>query len=422
MDAQPNGSSAQSSTETLQDRDALVIGAGPAGLATAAMLRKQGLRTLVVDRASRVGASWRARYDRLHLNTSRWFSHLPGCPFPAEDGLWPSRDAMVRYLERYAEHHRIELLLEAEVRRIERCGAGGWRVETSRGTLQSQSVVVATGPHQRPFVPDWPGRDRYAGELIHSLRYRNAVPYQNRDVLVVGAGDSGGGIAVDLAEGGAARVRLSVRTPPHIIRRGSAGVPTDLFGVSIRRLRLPPRVVDTLAAVMRKLTIGDLSPYGLTRPPQGLYSELLRRGLGPIVDSGAFIDAIKGGRVEIVGALDRFEDGQVVLADGSRIHPEAIIAATGYRPALEPLVGHVGVLRPDGFPAVHGRQAHPNAPGLHFIGFTWVISGHLREMRIDSRQIARAIAKRHLQRSREAGASVRQADPKPSSIAVAQQP
>jgi putative flavoprotein involved in K+ transport len=369
--------------------DAAVIGAGPAGLATAAMLRKRGVDVVTIDRADAVGASWRGHYDRLHLHTVRWLSHLPGMRIPREKGRWVHRDDVVDYLERYAAHHELELMLGTEVTGLSRTD-GGWSLETSAGVVEARSVVVATGYNNTPFMPEYPGREGFEGELLHASQYRNASPYRGRDVLVVGSGNTGAEIAVDLVEGGARRVRLAVRTPPNIVRRQVAGTPNQVLTLGLRRL--PPRVVDTVAATARRLTIGDLSAYGLPRPERGVYTRVIEDDVIPIIDVG-LIDCVKKRQVEIVGALLGFEGPDVILAGRERIRPEAVIVATGYRRGLEPLVGQLGVLDSRGKPVVNGARTAPGAPGLYFTGYTNPITGMFRELAIDARRIARAIAR-----------------------------
>ena len=370
--------------------DALVIGAGPGGLAAAAALRQHGLRPLVVERAEQLGASWRGHYDRLHLHTPRRLSALPGLPIPRQYGRWVGRDDVVRYLEGYAEHHDLDIATGIEVGRVERTETG-WELPATGGrVLASPVVVVATGHNHTPYIPDWNGRNTFSGDLVHAARYRNAVPYEGRDVLVVGAGNTGAEIAVDLAEGGAARVRLAVRTPPHILRRSTLGWPTQASGIVCRRL--PTRLVDRLAPYIERMGVPDLTPFGLPRPESGLYSRVLD-GAIPVQDVG-LIDAVRSRKVEPVAAVEEFDGGKIRLADGSEISPEAVIAATGYRQGLEPLVGHLGVLDARGRPVVHGARTPPGAPGLYFTGFTNPISGMFREMAIDARRIARAAARR----------------------------
>ncbi|MFC4506417.1 MULTISPECIES: flavin-containing monooxygenase [Streptomyces] len=372
------------------DRPVYVIGGGPGGLATAYALRTRGIRAVVVEKADHVGASWSRHYDRLHLHTTRRLSALPGLPIPRRFGRWVARDDVVRYLEKYAEVHELETVTGVEVSRVERTPDGaGWLLRATGGReLTGSAVVVATGYNHTPRLPGWPGRATFTGELTHAADYRNGKPYAGRDVLVIGVGNTGAEIAVDLVESGASRVRLSVRTAPHIVRRSTAGWAAQYTGILVRRL--PVALVDRIARPMAKLSVPDLSEHGLPRPGTGLYSRV-REGAIPVQDVG-LIDAVKKGRVEVVAAVEGFEDGgKVVLADGTRISPDAVVAATGYVRALGDLVGHLGVLDEHGHPVVNGPRAPKNAPGLYFTGFTTPISGTLRELSIDAERIAKAV-------------------------------
>ncbi|WP_367322418.1 flavin-containing monooxygenase [Streptomyces sp. HUAS ZL42] len=372
-------------------RPVYVIGGGPGGLSAAYALRAAGIRAVVLERSDRIGASWRRHYDRLHLHTTRRLSALPGLPMPRRFGRWVSRDDVVRYLEKYAEYHELEIVTGVEVSRIDRSPDGhGWLLHATGGReLTGAAVVVATGYNHTPYVPEWPGRDTYTGEVVHASDYRNAKPYAGRDVLVVGVGNTGAEIAVDLVEGGASRVRLSVRTAPHIVRRSTAGWAAQYTGVLVRRL--PVGLVDRLARPMAKLSVPDLSAHGLPRPDTGLYSRV-KEGAIPVQDVG-LIDAVRKGRVEAVAAVEGFEDGKVVLADGTRVSPDAVVAATGYVRALDGLVGHLGVLDDRGLPVVNGARTPDKAPGLYFTGFVTPISGTFREVAMDAEKIARAIVR-----------------------------
>ncbi|MDP5313875.1 MULTISPECIES: flavin-containing monooxygenase [Streptomyces] len=389
--ATAGGSSTPAPTDITEDRPVYVIGGGPGGLAAAAALREQGVRAVVLEKSADVGASWRRHYDRLHLHTTRRWSALPGLPMPRRFGRWVSRDDVVRYLEKYVEHHELEVVTGVEVSRIDRADDGtGWRLTATGGReLTGRAVVVATGYNHTPRIPDWSGRDTFTGELLHASAYRNPAPYAGKDVLVVGVGNTGAEIAVDLVEGGASRVRLAVRTVPHIVRRSTAGWPAQATGILVRRL--PVALVDRAGGLMARVAVPDLAEQGLPRPDTGLYSRV-KDGAIPVQDVG-LIDAVKGGRVVPVAAVESFDEDAVVLADGTRITPDAVIAATGYLRALEPLVGHLGVLDERGRPVAHGGRTPKQAPGLYFTGFTNPISGMFREMALDAQKIAKRVAR-----------------------------
>jgi putative flavoprotein involved in K+ transport len=369
---------------------ALVVGAGPAGLGTAAELGRRSIDAVILERGPALAAKWRASYDSLRINTSTWFSYLPGARFPRSYGQWPSRDQLVAYYERYAQERCLDVRLGVEARRIVRDGTA-WLVETSGEPIHAGNVVIATAKDHTPVVPPWPGIDAFSGELLHSSAYRNAQPYADRSVLVVGAGNSAFDIAVDLLNGGARKVWLSIRTPPHIIHRSFGPVPTDLLAVPSRRL--PNGIVDRGARALRRVTIGNLEPFGLRSPSAGLKTHQQRTGMIPTIDPGHFVAAVKSRRLPVVPSVERLEDGAAVLSDGSHLTADAVIAATGYRPGLEGLVGALGVLDDDGWPLVHGSRTHPAAAGVYFIGFTHPISGNLRELRLDARRIAYAVAR-----------------------------
>jgi cation diffusion facilitator CzcD-associated flavoprotein CzcO len=374
-------------TQTHDSPDAIVVGAGPAGLAVARELQHHhGIRPLVLDRAAAPAISWRTRYDNFRLNTSGFLSHLPGQRIPLTAGRWPTREDMVQYFDHYVQRQNIELRLDCEVEHIDRAG-GGWKLDTSSGDIRTPAIVLATGNYRTPAIPPWPGLGQFTGELVHSGDFRNAWPYRGRDVLVVGAGNSAADIAVQLADDGARRIWLAVRTPPHLVRRAMGPIPSDVFLELFARV--PASVVDPVIGRLNRLMWGDLSVYGFHRPPLGLKATVEQRGRIPTL-ADALIDGVRAGRVEVIGAVQAVESDRVLLADGTSVAPEVIIAATGFRTDLDGLVGHLGVLDQRGNP--RGGFASHVGEGLFAIGYGIPPRGPLRAIRLHAAPLAHKIA------------------------------
>jgi putative flavoprotein involved in K+ transport len=369
------------------DCNALVIGAGNAGLGAAAMLRGAGVEVKVLERGVGAGASWRRRYDALRLNSLGTMSGPPGLRADRSYGPYPTRDQWVSHLERYAHRYGLQLETGVEVQRVDRDG-NGWRLTTSSGEDCARYVVVATGLDVVPDMPEWPGSEAFEGRLIHAASFQNPAPFVGRDVLVVGVGNTGSEIAYLLAVGGAARVRVAIRTPPNIFPRMLLG--RSLYPAAVMLEKLPTPLADSIGRFTQRLIYGDLSSYGLTLAPLGAKSTVYQRGIGPTIEDG-FVEAVKTGQIEIVAAVDRFEDDDVVLANGSRIQPQIMIAATGYRIELERLVGHLVELDPFGRPIVDRNQCSSSAPGLFFSGYWSGVCGPMRRMRLEAKRIARVV-------------------------------
>jgi cation diffusion facilitator CzcD-associated flavoprotein CzcO len=367
----------------MDEQKAVVVGGGPAGLASAAELQRAGFDVTVLEQAEGVGWSWRNRYDRLRLNSSRPFAKLPGARYAKGTPMFPSRDEFVRYLEDYAAQHGLQLRLGTRVERLDRDGPS-WVLRTSSGELSADQVIVAAGYQRNPFIPAWPGRDRYRGRLLHSASYRNADPFQGADVLVVGSGSSGMEIAYDLTTSGADRVRLSVRTPPNIFIRTPPG---PLLARLL--MKLGARRADRVVSFIRRRELGDLTEYGLPEPEEGVFSRLERLGVAPAIIDKDVIEAVKNGRIEIVAGVESLDATGVVLADGSRIEPDALITATGFRPGLEPMLGHLGVLDERGLPRAAAETEA--APGLRFVGYV-PQPAHIAYIGAEARRTARAMA------------------------------
>jgi cation diffusion facilitator CzcD-associated flavoprotein CzcO len=368
----------------MPDAETIVVGAGPAGLACAAALGRSGGSVIVLEKADRVAASWRRHYDRLHLHTHKRQSGLPGLPMPAAYPKYPSRDQLVAYLEDYAAHHRIAPRFGTTVLGVRQ--HAGWVIETDTATLTAGNVIFATGIAGWPLRPAWPGMDSFPGRLIHSSDYANPKPFARCRVLVVGLGNSGGEIAMDLCDAGN-NVSLSVRGPVNVVPRDLLGIP--ILTLAILQRSLPYKLVDALNAPILRLAIGDLEPFGLRRPAKGPMTQVAEDGKVPLLDIGT-IDRIRRGLITVRPGIARMTGADVHFDDGARAPFDVIIQATGYRPSLRSLLpDHQGVLDRSGAPIVCGRPT--GHPGLFFCGHIAVATGQLREIGLEAERIAATI-------------------------------
>jgi indole-3-pyruvate monooxygenase len=365
----------------------LVIGASAAGLATAACLREAGVPFEVLEATDVVGTAWRHHYDRLHLHTPKSASTLPGTPMPRGWPRYPAREQVVEYLETYAAEHGITPHFGQTVSLIERAAEGGWDVTTQDTTWHADHVVVATGAARVPVRPSWPGLESYGGSVLHSSEYRNGEAWRGGAVLVVGFGNSACEQAIDLVEHGVA-AHLSVRSEVNVLPRDLLGIPVLQMGIAMRVL--PTGVADALAAPLVRLTVGDITKVGLKKLPYGPNTQIKNDKHIPLLDIGT-MDHIKAGRITVHGDIERFTDSGVVFDDDSQLDVDAVVLATGYRPALEDLLPEWAVVcGEDGRPVVSGG---PTAlPGLWFCGQFVSPAGMLREMGLEAKRIARAIA------------------------------
>ena len=364
--------------------DAIIVGAGPAGLACAATMRAAGLSATVLEKAGNVGSAWRHHYDRLHLHTDRGHSGLPGLPMPRSYPAYPSRAQMVAYLEGYAERFEIKPIFDTEVARVCREGTR-WRADTASDSMTAPVVIVATGLAQAPYRPSWPGLEAYTGAILHSSEYRNPQPYAGKRVLVIGFGNSGGEIALDLADAGI-DVALAVRGPVQVLPRDLLGFPILSWAILYRRL--PARLVDIMNAPILRLAVGDIEKLGLRRAAKGPRQMVDQDGRVPLIDIGT-LARIRDGSIKIRGGIERFTAEEVIFADDVAEKFDAIILATGFRADLRRLIPDVdGVFDRYGTPLVTGRATA--VPGLYFCGQVTSPTGQLREIAIEAQRIAQS--------------------------------
>jgi len=312
--------------------DAIVIGAGQAGLAAGYHLRSAGLRFVLLDAAEAPGGSWPRYYDSLVLFSPAGYSSLPGMAFPGDPDHYPRRDEVIAYLQAYASAFELPVASGARVTAVEREGAGFRVVTEGAGSFHGRNVVAATGSFGNPYVPALPGRDEYRGQVLHSFAYRNPEPFAGKRVVVVGGANSAVQIAVELAR--VARVTLATRG---------------------RIIFVPQRILGLDGHYWLRVTGLDNSRF-------------LRDQSTPVVDTGRYCAALAAGRPDRRPMFQRFTERGVAWTAREREEVNAVLLATGYRPNLGYLAA-LGALHAGGQP----RQCDgvsTAVPGLYYVGFS----------------------------------------------------
>ncbi|MEM9259879.1 MAG: NAD(P)/FAD-dependent oxidoreductase, partial [Bacteroidota bacterium] len=305
----------------------LIIGAGPAGLAAAGGLREKGIPFVILEKGEGVAQCWRDHYDRLHLHTVRDLSHLPGQPFPQDYPQYVPKKELVAYYEDYARQRSIEPLFHHTVTGIEKKD-DQWVASCDNGSqFKSQVVVLCAGMNRIPFSPTYPGQEDFQGEILHSDAYQNPAPYKGKRVLVVGMGNSGAEIALDLCEKDV-DAAISIRGPVNIVPREVFGRPTQVTALKLGKL--PPALGDALGMIVRRFTVGDLPKYGIPLPAISPARQLRETGQTPVIDLGT-LDYVRSGQLPIKKGIDRFTKSGVRFTDGTEEAFDAVVMATGFR-------------------------------------------------------------------------------------------
>lgn len=345
--------------------DVIIIGGGQAGLAAARAALDLGLEPLILEASGAATGSWPRYYDSLTLFSPARCSALPGMPFPGDPDGYPVRDEVVAYLAAYAEH------LGAEIRTGHRATAvtwteqGGFEVEVDgAGSLSAARVVAASGGFGRPHRPSLPGLEDFGGTVLHSSEYRGPEQISGRRVVIVGGGNSAVQIGIELAE--KASVTLATRHPLRFMPQRPLGRDIHLW-----------------------LKAFGLDTARWARP-------LLTGGRGtPVMDTGAYRQAIAQGRPDRRPLFRRLDATGVVWQDGTREDVDVVLLATGFRPELGYL-RKTGVLDSAGMP-LHRQGLSTAHAGLGYVGLEWqrsFASATLRGVGADARHVMAALRAR----------------------------
>ncbi|GJN38168.1 hypothetical protein PR202_gb27184 [Eleusine coracana subsp. coracana] len=362
----------------------VIVGAGPAGLAVAACLAVKGVKYALLERYDCIASLWRHRtYHRLKLHLPKRFCELPLMPFPESFPTYPTREQFLEYLEDYALAYNIHPMCRQNVVGAEHDGEF-WIVRTKEvitaaiddeeeavlssttRVYRSRWLVVATGENAEPVLPEIDGIETFKGHVMHSSDYRNGEGYEGKKVLVVGCGNSGMEVSLDLSNHNV-HTSMVVRDAVHVLPREIIGYST--FGLSAWLLRwLPIQVVDRIVLLLARLVLGDTSCLGIPRPSIGPMELKKVCGKTPVLDVGT-IDKIKSGDIQVFPGIQCFHEHGVEFIDGRIVNFDAVILATGYKSNVPYWLKDKGFFsEKDGFPRKPNEWKGKN--GLYAVGFS----------------------------------------------------
>ncbi|CAN0915733.1 Probable indole-3-pyruvate monooxygenase YUCCA3 [Linum grandiflorum] len=318
----------------------VIVGAGPSGLAVGASLKRQGVPFIVLERADCIASLWQKRtYHRLKLHLPKNFCQLPNFPFPPHFPEYPSKFQFITYLEAYARHFDISPQFNETVQSARYDQTFGlWRIKTvsHAGPFPAELeyicrwIVVATGENAEKVVPEFEGlNDEFSGDVAHACEYKCGDKYRGKRVLVVGCGNSGMEVSLDLCNYDAIPTMV-VRSSVHVLPREIMGKSTFELAVTLMKW-MPLWMVDKVLLGFARVMLGNQEKYGLKRPQIGPLELKNIEGKTPVLDIGA-LAKIRSGQVKVVPGINKFcNKSQVELVNGHILEIDSVILATGYR-------------------------------------------------------------------------------------------
>ncbi|XP_022848904.1 probable indole-3-pyruvate monooxygenase YUCCA4 [Olea europaea var. sylvestris] len=347
----------------------IIVGAGPSGLAVAACLKENGVPSLILERTGCIASLWQQKsYNRLKLHLPKQFCELPLLQFPENFPKYPTKHQFISYMESYAKHFSIQPKFNQVVQRAEFDRVRGfWRVQTQDFLYFSRWLIVASGENAEPAIPEIQGIEKFQGTVMHTSMYKSGSGFKNQRVLVVGCGNSGMEVSLDLCRHKAIP-HMVVRNSVHILPRETLGIST--FAIAMALLKwLPLRLVDKFLLLLANFTLGNTDKLGLQRPKTGPIELKNATGKTPVLDVGA-LSQIKSGKIKVMEGVKEITKNGAKFMDGQEKEFDSIILATGYKSNVPSWLKGTDFFTKDGMPKKPFPNGWKGENGLYTVGFT----------------------------------------------------
>ncbi|KAG2691572.1 hypothetical protein I3843_08G015300 [Carya illinoinensis] len=347
----------------------IIVGAGPSGLAASACLSEHGVPSVILERSNCIASLWQQKtYDRLKLHLPKQFCVLPLLGFPEHFPKYPTKDQFISYLESYAAHFSIQPRFNQSVQSAEfDSSCGFWKVRTQDLEYISRWFIVATGENAEPVIPEIAGIGRFHGPIVHTSAYKSGSDFAGQRVLVVGCGNSGMEVSLDLSRHGAVP-HMVVRNTVHVLPREMFGFST--FGIVMELLKwFPLRLVDKLLLLVANLTIGNTGQLGIHRPKTGPIELKNFTGKTPVLDVGA-LSQIKSGKIKVMEGVKEITRNGAKFMNGQEKQFDSIVLATGYKSNVPTWLKGSDFFTKDGMPKTPFPNGWKGQNGLYTVGFT----------------------------------------------------
>ncbi|KAM5568992.1 putative indole-3-pyruvate monooxygenase YUCCA10 [Rosa sericea] len=358
-----------------ENASVVIVGAGPSGIATSALLNSMSVPNIVFEREDCCASLWKKRsYDRLSLHLAKNFCSLPLMPHPFSTATFMSKDTFISYMDEYVSRfnvnphycHNVESAFYEEADKK-------WKVEVKNTRVTDKEVcpqvyyadflVVATGENSQAIIPELPGLETFNGKVIHASDYKCGASFKDKSVLVIGCGNSGMEISNDLSENGA-HASIVVRSQLHVLSREIVRIGMILLNF------LPVNMVDRFVSFLAMFRYSDLPIYGIRQPAEGPFFYKTLTGKTPVIDRGT-IKKIRSQKIKVFPGIEKIHNNIVEFKNGALQRFDAIVLATGYRSVAHNwLKDYKFIFNEDDKP----KNKYPNhwkgEKGVYCVGFT----------------------------------------------------